>query len=130
MFVNLDTRVDTCTLVKCILWNFIPLDLIVFIYCTYKHPVVDSFTALHTCRICFHFIVLYIPYINNVTNERTVNLPFYVSPILDSTDHLRQTPVKQVILLVEPVRTEIIKYSVYCKPKNKCNRIPAGSHGY
>ena len=34
-------------------------------------------------------------------------------PILYSTNHLWQTPVKQVILMVELVRTEII-YSVCC----------------
>jgi len=31
-------------------------------------------------------------------------------PVLDSTNHLLQTPVKQVILLVEPVRIETTVY--------------------
>jgi len=50
-------------------------------------------------------------------------------PILGRTNYLLQTPVKQVILVAEPVRTEIM-YSVYRKPNNKCNRNPTGSSGY
>lgn len=36
-------------------------------------------------------------------------------PILDSTNGLWQTPVKQVVLIVESLRTEIIQWS---KSKN------------
>lgn len=43
-------------------------------------------------------------------------------PILDSTNHLLQTPVKQVILMVEPVRTETTVY-IQCTVNQTINVI-------